>query len=196
MLNAKGLSELLSKNSDERLCKRWHIMTPNGTLLAYTQPADMRSLRRQAAMAAISWQEHTPGRASEEALASNGVKQSAQLHTLIIESETSNILIRQIRPQLLLVLEGGVPPRKRSFEPRVTAEGPDGEPLHNSMISANADSSLGTSMSSRADSSVSVASGGVLALHRRKLEAMASAIIADFQKTGFKMPEDNINHLF
>ncbi|KAK5124882.1 hypothetical protein LTR85_001072 [Meristemomyces frigidus] len=190
MLNAKALSELLSKNSDQRLCKRWYLMTPNGTLLAYTQPTDMKDLRKQAAVAALSWQDHHP---PDAAVPSGEPASGAQrhLHTLIIESETCNVLMRIIQPELLLALEGGVPPRKRTFEPRTTAEGSDGEPLHGTQTADSA------SVSSRAESSVSSAPGGVvLALHRKKLDAMAAAIASDFEQTGFKMPDESVNKFF
>ncbi|KAK0889931.1 hypothetical protein LTR02_015087, partial [Friedmanniomyces endolithicus] len=189
MLNAKALSELLSKNSDERLCKRWYIMTPNGTLLAHTQPTDAGDLRQQVAMVALSWQEQqqTSSTGSDEA------NRKRDLSTLVLESDVHNILVRKIQPQLLLVLEGGVPPRKRSFEPRMIVEGPDGEPLYQSRT---AESSLGTSVSSKAESSMSTTPAGVLGLHKKKLDAMAAAIVADFEQTGFKMPEEGSNHLF
>ena len=58
MLNVRGLTELLTQNKDDKLCKRWWLMTPNGTLLAYSHPANTRDLRNQAAMVALSWQEH------------------------------------------------------------------------------------------------------------------------------------------
>ncbi|KAK4549426.1 hypothetical protein LTR36_006423 [Oleoguttula mirabilis] len=192
MLNAKALSELLSKNSDQRLCKRWYLMTPNGTLLAYTQPTDMKDLRKQVAVAALSWQDHQQAEIGgpNSDLASAASTQR-QLYTLIIESETSNVLVRQIQPELLLVLEGGVPPRKRTFGPQTTAEGLDGELLHDR---AAADSA---SVSSLAGSTMSSApAGGVLGLHRKKLDAMAAAIASDFEQTGFKMPDESVNKFF
>lgn len=191
MLNAKALSELLSRNSDERLCKRWYLMTPNGTLLANTQPTDARDLRQQVAMIALSWQEQQE---SGSAGTIEGLRQPQRnVHTLIVESETNNTLIRKIQPQLLLVLEGGVPLRRRSFEPRVSAEGADGEPLH---VSSTAEASLGTSVSSKAESSVSTTTSGVLGLQRKKLDAMAAAIVAEFEQTGFRVPDEGSNCLF
>ena len=193
MLNAKGLTELLSKNSDQRLCKRWYLMTPNGTLLAYTQPTDMRELRRQVAMTALSWQDHQDLRTEDSSIDTPPAMED-RLHTLIIESEASNLLVRRIQPGLLLVLEGGVPPRKRTFETRVSAEGRDGERIHdqNAMESA-----LVNSTSSIAESSVSqTPTGGVVGLHRRRLDAMATAIASDFEQTGFKMPDQSVNAFF
>ena len=195
MLNAKALSDLLSKNSDERLCKRWWLMTPNGTLIAHTQLTDMKDLRRKVATAALTWQDRQQGAEGE----SNGhgdptVRSQRPLHTLIMETEASNLLVRRVQPDLLLALEGGVPPRKRTFEPRITAEGPEGESLNDGHQS---DPAMGTSVSSKAGSSISSTAGGsVLGLHRRKLDAMAAAITLDFEQTGFKMPDESVNKYF
>ncbi|TKA27355.1 hypothetical protein B0A50_04967 [Salinomyces thailandicus] len=147
-------------------------------------------------MAALSWQEHqNPGSSEANGELRPGAATQQSLSTLIIESEASNVLIHRIRPELLLALEGGVPPRKRNFEVRITAEGSGGEPLHDS---AHANAALGTSVSSRAESSMSTASsaGSVLGLHRRKLDAMAAAIASDFEQTGFTMPDESVNKYF
>ncbi|KAK3631538.1 hypothetical protein LTR22_021059 [Elasticomyces elasticus] len=191
MLNARALSELLTKNSDERLCKRWLLMTPNGTLLAHTQPIDTRDLRQQVAMIAMSWQEQEQVKPEDTSGANRQPGESRELQTLVLESIQSNILVRRIQPRLLLVLEGGVPPRKQSFEPRVFAEDGNGEPLH---YNKTAESSLATSPSSMAGSSTSTAKSGVLELHNKKLDAMATAIATEFEQTGFKMPEDGGNN--
>jgi len=196
MLNAKAVSELLTRNRDDRLCKQWLLMTPNGTLLAHSQPTDMKDLRKQVARTALTWQEYeaqtnSSSRGSEQALSLPD--DVSALHTLIIESETSNVLVRALQRQLLLVLEGGVPPRKSTFEPRITAEDVDGKPLHDNLP---ADSARGSPISSDPATSVSNASTNVLGLHRKKLDAMAAAITADFEQTGFKMPEESANKFF
>lgn len=198
MLNAKSLSEFLSKNSDERLCKRWFLMTPNGTLLAYSKPTNIRDLRRQAAMAALSWQEHQ-GPPHADSLEPGGevgkLPMPSLLRTLTIESESTNLIIRNIQPQLLLVLEGGVPPRKRTFEPRVTPEGPSDDP-YPSQDGKSTESALTSSASSVAESTKSSASQGVLRLQRKKLEALAAAIAANLEQTGFKMPDEGNTKIF
>lgn len=197
MLSAKALSELLSKNSDGRLCKRWFLMTRNGTLLAYTEPTNIQELRKQAAMATLSWQEYqdpaknTPVDADVE---SGKPVISGSLHTLTVESESSNLIIRKIQSQLLLVLEGGVPPRNHTFETRVTPEGAEDAPYPSQ--DGDVEPVLGSSASSAANSIRSTAASGVLALQRRKLDALASAIAVDFDRTGFKMPEDGNSKLF
>lgn len=198
MLNAKALTDALTKNTDEKLCKRWFLMTPNGTLLAYSKPTNIRDLRKQAAVAGLSWQEHQEA-AQGESMAADGetakVAMPSLLRTLTIESETSNTIVRKIQPQLLLVLEGGVPPRRRTFEPRVTPEGPGDAPYP--PLDANPDkSTLSSSVSSIAESTQSTASRNVLHLQRKKLDALASAIARSFEETGFKMPDEGNTKIF
>src|ERR1700753_114045 len=120
MLNAKALTELLSNNSDERLCKRWFLVTPNGTLLAYTRTNNIVELRRLSTKAVLLWREHSTSKPSN-ATALHHEDASAKviphlLRTLTVETESSNLIIRKVQPQLLLVLEGGVPPRRKTFE--------------------------------------------------------------------------------
>ena len=115
MLNAKALSDLLSRNSDERLCKRWWIMTPNGTLLASTRPSDPKDLRKKVATYALAWQEYQqPANLEPNGQPEQEPSSKHALHTLIVELESSNFLVQRIQPDLLLVLEGGVPPRKKT----------------------------------------------------------------------------------
>lgn len=202
MLNSKALSELLSKNSDGRLCKRWFIISPNGTLLAYTKPTDIRDLRRQAAIAAMSWQEHSEDQSSPdspegEEARSHSLSMAGLLRTLTVENENSNLIIRKLQPRLLLVLEGGTPPRKRAFEPKVTPEGP-GDAPYPSLEGRDAGSVPGSSASSVAGSTKTKT--GVfhktLVLQRRKLDALASAIASNLEKTGFRMPDEENTKLF
>lgn len=192
MLNAKALTEAFSKNSDQQLCRRWFLMTPNGTLLAYSKPTNIRELRKQAAVAALSWQEH------QESARGDSIEKIAMpslLRTLTIESETSNIIVRKIQPQLLLALEGGVPPRRRTFEPKVTPEGP-GDAPYPSPDGKPVNSALSSSVSSIAESTQSTACRSALGLQRKKLDALASAIARNFEETGFKMPEEGTTKIF
>ena len=197
MLNAKALTELLSKNRDDKLYKRWFLMTPNGTLLAYSKPTNIRDLRRQAAMAALSWQEHQ-GTTPADSTGMEGeakISMPSLVRTLTVESESANTIIRKIQPQMLLVLEGGVPSRRRTFEPRVTPEGP-GDPPYSLHDKENAGSALASSSSSIAESTQSNASHSVLAVQRRKLDALALAIAQSFEQTGFRMPEEGSTKIF
>ncbi|PIB02666.1 hypothetical protein CB0940_01106 [Cercospora beticola] len=193
MLNSKAINELLSRNRDGKLCKRWYLMTPNGTLLAYSQPVDINDLRKQAAIAAICWQEHR----SQDARGDNGADYPGEiredgeqnpLHTLIIESEVSNIIMRQIQKQLLLVLEGGVPPRRAVFVKTITAEGANGARLQSNQTAG--DSSATSNVAS--DTNVSKGGSNALKLQRKKLDGLADVILRDFEATGFRMPEGSI----
>ncbi|KAI5369721.1 hypothetical protein Slin14017_G006000 [Septoria linicola] len=195
MLNSKGINELLSRNRDDRLCKRWYLMTLNGTLLAYSQPVDINDLRRQAAIAAISWQEHQhpDARGDDEADFTGEIREDVQvrqnpLHVLIIESETSNIIMRQIQEQLLLVLEGGVPPRRAAFVKSITAEGMNGVRLQSGQGERGTD----VTSSTASDTNVSKVAANVLKLQRKKLDALADVVLGDFQATGFRMPQDTV----
>ena len=200
MLNSLALTELLSKNTDQRLCKRWALITPNGTLVAYSKPTNIRDLRKQAATAALSWQEHSEQQSSaispdtEEPRSPGSIAPSI-LRTLTLETDKSNVIIRKVQPKLLLVLEGGVPPRRRGFEHRVTAEGP-GDAPYPAPEDCTAGSVPGSSASSVAESTRTTASLGILGMQRRKLDALASAIAQDFEKTGFRMPDEGSTKYF
>ena len=195
MLNANALSELFSNNTDQRLYKRWFLMTPSGTLFAYSEPTDIRDLRKQAAMATLAWQNHSERPIPAE-VSPGGERDNDSigdwLTALTIESDSSNLIIRKIQPQLLLALEGGVPPRKHSFEPRTTPEGPRGAHSPSHVDNACATSPVLTSdASSIAGSSKSSVASSVLALQRRKVDALASAIFHELEQTGFQMPNAN-----
>ncbi|QIX01924.1 hypothetical protein AMS68_007441 [Peltaster fructicola] len=195
MINTKALTELFAQNIDEKLCKQWWLMTPNGTLLAQSGAGDAKLLRRQVAIVTLAWQEHDASNAVDEEGRVTFGKLQDRLRALTIEAETNNIIATRVQPQLLLVLEGGVPPRRSNFEPKTTSEGPDDEqyPVD------DADSVPGSrdgGPSSRASSVVSVASNMILRLQRRKLEAMANAIADDFEQTGFQMPIDGTTKIF
>ena len=149
-------------------------------------------------MAALSWQEQQEPQGADSTGMDGEVPKislPSLLRTLTIESESANMIIRKIQPQLLLVLEGGVPPRRRTFEPRVTPEGP-GDAPYPSQDNNLTESAIGSSASSVAESTKSNASHGVLSLQRRKLDALASAIAQSFEQTGFKMPEEGSTKIF
>jgi hypothetical protein len=192
MLNSRAINELLSRNRDDKLCKRWYLMTPNGTLLAYSQPVNINDLRKHAAIAAICWQERQQRRdapGDDEAEVPGEIREDCvehiPLHVLVIESETSNIIMRQIQAQLLLVLEGGVPPRRAAFVKSITAEGADGTRLlpNQKLGSADATSTMAP------DEKVGKVAANVLKLQRKKLDALADVVLGDFETTGFRMPQ-------
>ena len=203
MLNVKALNDLLSQNRDERLCKRWYILTPNGTLLAHSQPTNAHDLRRQQlAFVALNWQEGE--RQAVSGLIGGGDAdgerrddaESSHLNILIIESESSNTIIQRLQSQLLLVLEGGVPPRSPDFEITVTAEADDGQQWRlRYNQTTNMETNASTSSIADGDRTSHVTSN-VLKLQRRKLDDLATAIINDFQRKDFSMPKDGTMVLF
>lgn len=187
MLSAKAISDLLSHNRDERLCKRWCLITPNGTLLAYSQPTNINDLRKQAAIAAICWQQHESGDRYNGEYDDEIPEDTEEspLQVLTIESEDSNVIMRRIQEQLLLVLEGGVPPRRRVFERRITAESADGS----RRWPHEGDGHTDVANPVKAEHDGSSVAANVLRLQRTKLDALAGVVLAEFEQTGFKMPD-------
>ncbi|KAK6432803.1 hypothetical protein LTR95_011020 [Oleoguttula sp. CCFEE 5521] len=196
MLNARALTELLTLNTDDTLCKQWWLMTPNGTLLAYSQPSGIKTLRNKAAMVALSWQEHQllmqpqpeDSEQDEDGFQeAEAVGPAVKLRALTIESMTSNLMTTRVQSGLLLTLEGGVPPRRHGFEPRTTAEGDDDAvyPPEDAAELATSSEELTTS---RPSSTMSNAAISILRLQRKKLEALADAILDELERTGFAMP--------
>lgn len=167
-------------------------MTPNGTLLAHNsvERISASSLRRKIASVAIQWQEHDAERLTIEEVSLPKTEQLRdELRTLTIEGLNCNTIVTRVQRQLLLVLEGGVPPRRVGFECKIVAEGPDDQ-----QYPADGDSSYNLQAmkldgtSSRASSVISNAALTVLRLQRRKLEAMANALADTFEQTGFQLP--------
>jgi len=177
-------------------------MTPNGSLIAYTTPANIRELRDQVALVSMSWKETLETRTSEQA--TSGDSQSV-LETLTLEFDSRNLLVRYLQPRLLLVLEGGVPPgRKRPL--KTTAEGsgdaryPPDDPADRTTEDDDVPGDKrSASVNSKASTAISSQAGGrlsILQIHRRKLDAMADAIRQDFDRLGFEMPDDPNNKFF
>lgn len=164
-------------------------MTPNGTLLAYSQPTDINDIRKQAAIAAITWQEHEQQHPDSNGEIQEDTEEQSPLHVLVVESQTSNIIMRKIQNHLLLVLEGGVPPRRSDFAKNIIAERADGSqqrrPVDDEAVSIRSD-----------HTGSSKVAASVLKLHRTKLDQLAEAIVADFEQTGFKMPEETSTTVF
>lgn len=178
-------------------------MSPNGTLLAYSKPVDIKELRDQAALISIAWKEHCQGRKSpltleqrkdstrnesSDGTASQSLKPALQ--TLTIESMGCNILVRLLQPQLLLVLVGRIPPnKKQSFKIYAEAQGDARYPLvdtHASRYSPGEADNAST-MSQR-DKDIKM---GVLHVQRKRLDALADYILNDFEATNFIMPADS-----
>ncbi|KAH4070290.1 hypothetical protein HBI73_147430 [Parastagonospora nodorum] len=220
MINIAKVSDWLTRNANEQLYPRLFLMSPNGTLLAYSTPVDIKELRDQAALISIAWKEHCQGRQKppspnqrkESTRSENSVgsasAQSLQpaLRTLTIQSRDCNILVRLLQPELLLVLVGNIPPRKnQSF--KINAEG-FGDPRYPSIESTP---SRPGSSSNFLQGDAAIDSGkrkapsimsnmsqrdrdirqGVLHVQRKRLDALSDYALRDFESTGFIMPADS-----
>ncbi|GAB7355356.1 hypothetical protein MBLNU459_g5883t2 [Dothideomycetes sp. NU459] len=196
MLNVRALNTLLTENVDHKLFQRWFIMTPNGSLMAYTTPANMKELRDQVALVSISWKENLEKKDSE-----NFEPQHSQ-------GGPNEPPKRVVRPDALETLtiefdNRGVPPgRKRTL--RVTAEAPGDpryppdEPTDPSVGTAHAPM-LSSSVGSKASTTASAASFrrlSVLQIQRKKTEMMTRTIKEEFKRSEFLMPDDPTNKFF
>jgi hypothetical protein len=194
------------------------VMSPNGTLMAYSTPVDIKDLRDQAALISMAWKEHEASFHAKQAKhrdLSDSEESSSELETLTIEFQHNNIIIRAIQPKLLLVLVGGVPPSRRTvFKVTAEAHGDPRYPPIKGPESASAptnvpqsDSSAELSVPTNEDrilpkkKTASIASNmsqkekdvkvGVLHIQRKKLDALTEFIRADFDSKGFVMPDDS-----
>jgi len=110
MLNAKALSQLLNENVHPVLYPKWFIITPNGTLIAYSTPASTAELRQQAALVSSTWKDQeTRVRSAPLQDATTPQSSSQQLQALTIETPTATIIAKPIQPRLLLVLVAPLP---------------------------------------------------------------------------------------
>lgn len=211
MLNVTKLSELLAKNIDAHLYPRIFVMSPNGTLMAYSTPVDIKELRDQAALISMAWKEQEAIRKRQ----SEGVEDAASLETLTIETQHNNIIVRALQRNLLLVLVGGVPPsRKKLFritpEARgdarypvdlVAEEAPTSNPKDTGLSSEEASSAQAEEAIAALKRTPSILSNmsqrekdvkiGVLHIQRKKLDALSTFIRKDFDAKGFVMPDDS-----
>lgn len=187
-------------------------MSPNGNLLAYSTPVNIKELRDQAALISAAWKEQCIGRQTQsapdprkdsardeaEVAQQSGLKPA--LETLTIEAEHCNILIRSLQPELLFVLIGELPPNK-SQRFKVTAEGV-GDPRYPTLEDADTSPSAPTNSQSssgkpKAPSILSSMSQrekdiklGILHIQRKRLDALTEYIQRDFKESGFIMPAD------
>lgn len=193
-------------------------MSPNGTLLAYSKPVDIKELRDQAALISIVWKDHCSGRQKLPLRADSAKDPSLKpaLETLTIETEACNIIVRLLQPELLLVLVGNIPPKKKQ-QFRIAPEGygdpryPDvggglsrpssrlnlhqGGPAAENFVPAmnegNAIKGKAPSITSNMSQLEKDIRTGTLHIQRKRLDALANYILKDFEDTGFLMPADS-----
>ncbi|KAH7074299.1 hypothetical protein FB567DRAFT_453244 [Paraphoma chrysanthemicola] len=223
MINIAKVSDWLTRNANEQLYPRLFLMSPNGTLLAYSTPVDIKELRDQAALISIVWKENCQGRQktptaefrkdsarNNDAASNASHTNKAPLKTLTVQSQTCNILVRSLQPELLLVLVGNIPPKKsQSF--KINAEGV-GDPRYPSFDAApsrpgsssnllQGGAALGASDGTSNGKAASIMSNmsqrekdvrlGVLHVQRKRLDALADYALRDFEGSGFIMPADS-----
>ncbi|KAF1941653.1 hypothetical protein EJ02DRAFT_195934 [Clathrospora elynae] len=217
MINIAKVSDWLTQNANEHLYPRLFLMSPNGTLLAYSRPVDIKELRDQAAIISMVWKENCVGRQKSPPRTDSAHEQSVKsaLRTLTIETEDCNIIARRLQPELLLVLIGKISPnKKQNF--KTVAEGygdprypetevPASRPGSRSTLQGDAaagHSTLGVGEGSVAKRKTpSIVSNmsqrekdirtGTLHVQRKRLDALGQYILKDFEDTGFVMPADS-----
>ncbi|KAL9094903.1 MAG: hypothetical protein Q9165_002853 [Trypethelium subeluteriae] len=219
MLNTVKLSEFLNLNVDQKLYPRIIVMTPNGTLMSYTTPADIRELRDQAALISMCWNDYT--KTAKEKTHSTSTegdsRDRCKLETLTIEFDNANIIVRSLQKKLLLVLVGGVPPkRQREFkatteftgDPRYPPEELQQEITEPVQERASTSVPETSTQDFKAATSSSLPTGssamemnekqkdiklGILHIQRKKADALAAYITGEFKKADFVMPDDASN---
>ncbi|KAF2029816.1 hypothetical protein EK21DRAFT_66968 [Setomelanomma holmii] len=215
MINIAKVSNWLTRNANEQLYPRLFLMSPNGTLLAYSTPVDIKELRDQAALISIVWKENCQGRQrpsvtdprKDSARNNDAAATKAALKTLTIQSQNCNILVRSLQPELLLVLVGNIPPKKsQSFHINSEGVGDPRYPPFDAAPSRPGSSSNLLQSGAAADGHTksktpSIMSNmsqrekdirlGVLHVQRKRLDALADYALRDFESSGFTMPADS-----
>lgn len=172
-------------------------MSPNGTLMAYTTPIDIRNLRDQAALISMAWKDHTT-QLKSRSQDSTSTTQDASLETLTIETANNNIIVRAIQPSLLLVLVGAVPPSRKDKQDvfKISPEA-RGEARYPPTVDNSEDGNTPTSPAKPPSvlSTMSIRDrdlkGGVLHIQRKKVDALTEYLRKDFDAKGFVMPDDS-----
>lgn len=188
-------------------------MSPSGTLLAYSTPANIKELRDQATLISMAWRDKKislEAKAREASHSTGGKENTAvpkTLETLTIEFDHANLIVRAIQANLLLVLVGDVPagrsdvfnitpeetkdpryPPADTVIPIVEAKEDDQEGGDDS----TSDSQNGSSPSSKDDEDMEKEEKesrlGLLHVQREKLDALSDFISRDFDSKGFVMP--------
>lgn len=216
MLNVRAMSDMLKMNEDEDLWPKllyvWHLtgsiasltnpslMSPNGTLVAYSQPSNTKELRDQAAVISMAWKDQEAQVDDGSSSSSGSVVPTGTLETLTIEQDSMNLIIRAIQPRLLLVMRGGAPPgRKKEFKMTPEVRGapryPTGEPIQTASNQSGKPSpsgspgALSTSQSSNLSQRERDILGGALHIQRKKLDTLSDFIRKEFDTSGFVMPD-------
>ena len=188
-------------------------MSPTGTLLAYSTPANIKELRDQATLISMAWEDHQISinavvkEESCSADGSNGTTDRKSLETLTIEFDHANLIVRAIQANLLLVLLGDVPPGRSNIF-NITPEGtndpryPSAETIVSTKAAKEADKEAADDETSNSqvgrlsvddDNSDTQQEDkesrlGLLHVQREKADALCDFIRSDLDSKGFVMP--------
>ena len=187
-------------------------MSPSGTLLAYSTPANIKELRDQATLISMAWRDHKisveakAGEAAQGADGNDDAPGPKNLETLTIEFDHANLIVRAIQANLLLVLVGDVP-SGRSDIFKITPEEtkdpryPPADTTIPTMVTEETDSEVADDKMSDSQTGSSPSENdkdtqqqdnesrlGLLHVQREKVDALSSFIRRDFEAKGFVMP--------
>ena len=187
--------------------------------MAYTTPADIRELRDQAALISMCWKDNITV-AKNKKQSSTGETESghpSKLETLTLEFDNANIIIRRLQERLLLVMVGGVPPKRQidfkatpevTGDPRYPSADLKPESAETTRERASSSAPESSTQDFRATASSSLPSGpsamvmterqkdfklGALHIQRKKMDALAAYIQGEFDAAEFAMPDDASN---
>ncbi|KAI9835903.1 MAG: hypothetical protein M1819_001801 [Sarea resinae] len=191
------------------------MFTPSGLLVANSSPANVRALRNQVALAGSIWQQYAAvatagiihGALSENEFGAISTSTHKDLGVLTIELRDVNLVVREIRPQLLLGLIGpkykpglgnsiSAMVSEREPEPDVSVD-PTLNAIDSSSTSGSAtkpdifDTNYQTSVeNSRKEESQRERDLRLGALHILKLKAEALGAFLEQELKEFNMPPD------
>ena len=98
-------------------------MSPNGSLVAYSTPANIKQVRDQAAFVSMILKDHVDA-AEQDSTQDHGRGSFAAIRALTVEVDTYTIIARPAQANLLLVLAGRTTPNlHRQFHITVEKDG-------------------------------------------------------------------------
>ena len=188
------------------------VMSPSGTLLAYSTPANIKELRDQATLISMAWKDHKismEAKARETSQSADGSENASgpkTLETLTIEFDHANLIVRAIQANLLLVLVGDVPSGRSdifNITPEETKD-PRYPPADTTIPTVDtnetdkevvddktSESQIGHSPSidyNDTQQQDKESRLGLLHVQREKVDALCDFIRCDFDSKGFVMP--------
>ncbi|KAI9716753.1 MAG: hypothetical protein M1828_007560 [Chrysothrix sp. TS-e1954] len=181
MINTKNLSELLTRNVHSEMYPRLFAMTPNGTVVAYSKPANIKQVRDQAAVVMMTLKDQLASNTDET---DQPDLLSGNFQALTIELDSHSIIARPLRTNLLLILVGHTSADlQRPFQ--VVLEH-TGDPEHPARLNGHVqdDEDAGFPDGEQSEAKVKTA----LQAQRMKADALVDHI--NHELDGLNMPED------